>query len=313
MAALSPIVRKGQNMKIEHKLKKKNRMISIKREVLGIVLLLPALASILVFKYFPVGLGFFETFFKMNIVKLPGEFIGFDNYIRAFHDTQFINAFAHNFKAFIYCMLMNFWTPILLAILLDEVRHGKTFFRLGFFIPACTPAIAMTVLWKFFWQPDYGLANYFLKIMGIAPQLWLNSEKWVYFCMYFPGLIICGGMNMLIYLAALQDVPKELYEAAIVDGVGIINRVRYITFPAIKNIIGLMFTLSLIGTINLMENVMILTGGGPANSTQTLLLYAYQQATNSMDYSYAMTLTTIVFAIVMGITIIINKSSKEKD
>ena len=118
---------------------------------------------------------------------------------------------------------------------------------------------------------------------------------------------------MLIYLAALQDVPKELYEAAIVDGVGIINRVRYITFPAIKNIIGLMFTLSLIGTINLMENVMILTGGGPANSTQTLLLYAYQQATNSMDYSYAMTLTTIVFVIVMGITIIINKSSKEKD
>lgn len=300
-------------MKLSNTTKRLEAKASIKRDLRGIFLLLPALLSILIFSYFPLLLGFFETFFKLNLVKLPGEFVGFDNYIRAFNDHQFIAAFFNNVKVFIYQMLMNFWVPIVLAILVDEVRRGKTLFRLGYFMPACTPAIAMTVLWKFFWQPDYGLANYFLKLLGLPPQLWLNSEKWVYFCMYFPGLIVGGGMIMLIYLAALQDVPQELYEAAMIDGVSIMQRVRYITLPFIKPIIGLTFTLSLIGALNTMENVMILTGGGPAGATQTLLLYAYNKAVNSGDYSYAMTLTTIVFAVIMIITVVLNKAMKEKE
>lgn len=285
----------------------------IRKEVLGFALLLPAFASILIFKYFPIGLGVFETFFKMNIVKLPGKFIGLDNYIRAFTDTQFLEACMHNIKAFCYSLAMNFWVPILLAMLIDETRRGKTAFRMIYFIPACAPAIAMTVLWKFFWQPDYGLANYILSVFNIPPQMWLNSEAWVYFCMYFPHLIIGGGMNLVIYLAALQDVPQELYEAALVDGVGVCNRIRYITIPCIKHIIILMLTLSIINSFNLMENVMILTGGGPSNSTQTMLLYAYQQATSSMDYSYAMTMTTIIFVVTMTLTVVFNKITREKD
>lgn len=286
---------------------------NVKKEVVGILLLVPALISILMFKYFPMLLGFFETFFKMNIVKLPGEFIGFDNYIRAFRDSQFLEAFLHNIKAFCYSLIMNFWVPIVLAMLVDELRKGKTVFRLMYFIPACTPMIAMTVLWKYFWQPDYGLANYVMSLLGLPSQMWLNDPKLVYFCMHFPGLIIGGGMNMIIYLAALQDVPKELYEAALVDGVGVFNRIRYITLPCIKNTIVLLLSLSLINTFNLMENIMVLTGGGPANSTQTMLLYAYQQATNSMDYSYAMTMTTIIFAITMTLTVVFNKVTREKE
>ncbi|MBO5060111.1 MAG: sugar ABC transporter permease [Clostridia bacterium] len=296
--------------------KKKNKVMlrqGVRKEVLGLMLLLPALASILLFKYFPIVLGVFETFFKMNIVKLPGEFIGFDNYIRAFTDKQFLGAFLHNAKAFCYSLCMNFWVPIVLAMLVDEARRGKTIFRLLYFIPACAPSIAMTVLWKFFWQPDYGLANYILSIFGIPGQMWLNSESWVYFCIYFPHLVISGGMNLVIYLAALQDVPGELYEAALVDGVGIFNRIRYITIPCIKHIIILMLTLSIINAFNLMENIMILTGGGPSNSTQTMLLYAYQQGVNSMDYSYAMTMTTIIFIVTMTLTVVFNKVTREKD
>lgn len=285
----------------------------IKKEFIAVLLLMPALVSILMFKYFPMILGFFETFFKMNIVKMPGEFIGFDNYIRAFKDSQFMEAFFHNLKAFFYSLIMNFWVPIILAMLIDELRKGKTTFRLMYFIPACTPMIAMTVLWKFFWQPDYGLANYLMSILGLPTQMWLNDPDLVYFCIHFPYLIIGGGMNMIIYLAALQDVPRELYEAALVDGVGVFNRIRYITLPCIKSTIVLLLSLSLINNFNLMENIMVLTGGGPANSTQTMLLYAYQQATNSMDYSYAMTMTTIIFAITMTLTAVFNKVTREKE
>lgn len=283
------------------------------KELIAILLLCPVLASMVLFKYFPILLGFFESFFKMNVTSLPGKFVGFDNYIRAFSDKNFLMSFGHNAKMFVYSMVMNFWVPIVLAMLIDETRKGRTFFRLVYFIPACTPAIAMTVLWKYFWQPDYGLANYFMKLMHLPEQLWLNSESLVYFCMYFPGLIISGGMNMVIYLAALQDVPGELYEAALIDGAGIRQRIRYVTIPGIKHIVMLMLTLTIIGSFNIMENVLLLTGGGPSNSTQTMLLYAYQQATNSMDYSYAITMIGIVFIATMILTIIFNKITTEKE
>ena len=300
----------------EIKLKSNNPLLRRKgarKETIGFLLLLPALASIIIFKYVPILLGVFETFFNMSIVKLPGEFVGLSNYIRAFTDSQFLNAFLHNAKAFFYSLTMNFWVPIAIAILINELRRGKTVFRMLYFIPACAPSIAMTVLWKFFWQPDYGLANYILSVFGLPAQMWLNSEKWVYFCIYFQGFVISGGMNMVIYLAALQDVPAELYEAAMMDGAGIISRIRYITLPGIKNVVVLMLTLAIISAFNVMENIMILTGGGPANSTQTMLLYAYQQATNSMDYSYAMTMTTIIFVVTMILTIIFNRITREKD
>lgn len=303
--------KKKEKENVQNKLGKQH--FGIRKEFIGFLLLLPALASIVIFKYFPILLGVFETFFNMSIVELPGEFVGFDNYIRAFRDSQFLQSFLHNLKAFFYSLTMNFWVPIFLAILINEVRRGKTVFRMLYFIPACAPAIAMTVLWKFFWQPDYGLANYILSIFGLPAQMWLNSEQWVYFCIYFQGLVISGGMNMVIYLAALQDVPGELYEAALVDGAGIIHRIRYITLPGIKNVVVLMLTLAIISAFNVMENIMILTGGGPANSTQTMLLYAYQQATNSMDYSYAMTMTTIIFIVTMTLTIIFNRVTREKD
>ena len=177
-------------------------------------------------------------------------------------------------------------------------------FRLAYFIPACAPMIAMTIFWKYFWQPDYGLANYLVSLLGIEPQLWLNDTKLVYFCMHFAGLIICGGMNLVIYLAALQNVPQELYEASVIDGANLIQRLKHITLPQIKDTVALMFMLSLINKVNAMEDIMVFTGGGPAGSTETALLYAYKQGTNSMDYSYAMTIITIVFIIVLILNII---------
>ena len=299
-----------------NKIKKtdKNRItLGTRTEIIGVGLLLPAVASLVLFKYFPILIGIFESFFKIDIVNLPGKFIGLGNYIRAFTDKQFLSSAMHNLKFFMYSLVMNFWVPIVLAMLVDEIRKGRTLFRLGYFIPACTPAIAMQVLWKYFWQPDYGLANFFVGKLGIGPQLWLNDPKLVYFCMMFPGLIIGGGMNMVIYLAALQDVPREHYEAAIMDGASIIQRVRHITLPAIKNIVVLLLTLSIISAFNVMEHILVLTGGGPANSTQTMYLYAYQVGVNTMDYSYAMTMCTIVFVITITLTIVFNKATKSGD
>ena len=278
-----------------------------RRIAIGILLLLPALVSLILFKYLPMFLGVFFSLFDLNIANMPGKFVGFDNYIKVFADANFWSSIVHNIKYFIYGLCMNFWVPILLAICINEVRKGKTFFRLAYFIPGCAPMIAMNILWKYFWQPDYGLANYLLSLIGISPQLWLNDPKLVYFCMKFPGLIISGGMNLVIYLAALQNIPQELYEASVIDGANLLQRLRNVTIPQIKGTIHIMFTLSLIGAMNAMEEILVLTGGGPAGATQTVLLYAYNYGGSTQDYSYSITMSTVVFLVVLIMTLIMNR------
>ncbi len=302
------IKKKATDHLLVEKQKKAKKSMALKNEISALLFLLPSLVLFALFKYYPILSGIFVSFFQIDIVNLPGEFIGLDNYIRAFTDTRFYSAMWHNVKLLFYSLVMNYWCPIVLAIMINEIRRKKqTFFRLIYFIPAVAPAIAMTILWKYFWQPDYGLANYIIGLFGLPPQMWLNSESWVYFCISFPGLIICGGLNMVIYLAALQDVPNELYESALIDGAGFCRRVWNITLPLIGNVMKALLLLSVIGVFGAMENVMIYTGGGPGGATETMLLYAYKQATTSMDYSYAITMATIVFFLTLIITIIINQ------
>ena len=273
-----------------------------KGQIAAYVFLLPALIVFALFKYYPILQGIFISFFEIDIVNLPGRFSGIDNYLRAFSDAKFYAALGNNIKFLIYGMLMQFWPPIILAMLINEVVRGKTAIRLFYFIPAVAPGIAIAILFKYIWKPDYGLANYLLSMLNIPPQMWLNDPKLVYFCMAFPGMILSGGMNMVIYLAAMQDVPREHYEAAMIEGAGFFRRFFSITLPEIRNIIGIMFVLDVIGRFNEITTPLVMTGGGPVGSTETLILYAYKQATHHLDYSYAITMANIVFIIVFIIT-----------
>lgn len=275
--------------------------------------LMPALISFAIFKYYPIFMGFFISFFQINIMKLPGTFVGFANYVRAFKDITFYQALMHNVQFFLVGLVLCFWPPILLALLINEVKKHKTFFRMMYFIPAVAPAITINVLWKYIWQPDYGLANYILGIFHIPPQLWLNDPKLAIWCMYLPGLLVGGGMSMLIYIAALNGIPEEHYEAALIEGAGFFSKIRYIAIPQIMPVIKIMFIFDIIGRFNEAGTPFVMTGGGPFGSTQTLILYAYKLASNDLDYSYAITLANICFVIIFVITAIQMKISEQKD
>ncbi|MFV0400241.1 MAG: carbohydrate ABC transporter permease [Oscillospiraceae bacterium] len=280
--------------------------------MVGWFFLLPAIISFTFFKYYPIILGVFVSFFKVDPVNLPGEFIGFTNYIRAFKDNFFFNAVKNNVEFLLITLLMNFWVPIFLATLINEVRKGKTFMRTMYYIPAVAPGIAMMVLWKFIWQPDYGLANFLMRTLGLPEQLWLNDVSLVKWCMQFPGLVMGGGMNMLIYLAALQDIPEEQHESALLDGAGFFKRIWHISVPQIRPVISTMLVLSFIGAFNSFDNVQVMTGGGPANSTETIVLYAYKQAYTFFDYGYALTLSTIAFLVIFLLTVIQMRLERDK-
>lgn len=276
-----------------------------RNQLVAYAFLAPALIFYLVFKYIPIIEGLYISFFKVSVVDLPGEFIGFDNYIRAFEDPTFWSALFHNLKFWFFGMLFTFWPPILMAFLINEITgRGKTIIRLLYYIPAIIPAVALNVIMKYFWQPDYGLANYIMGLFGLPEQLWLNDEKLVYYCMIMPNMIFGAGAGFLVYLAALKDVPQDMFEASIIDGAGFFTRVFRIALPQMRHIIMLMFIMNMISVVNMVDNVMVMTGGGPAGSTTTAILYAYDQATDFMDYGYAISMANIVMFIALILTAI---------
>ena len=279
----------------------------------GWLFLLPALVSFTLFKYYPIILGIFASLFKVDIVNLPGEFIGPNNYFRALKDNLFHNALKNNVEFFLIGMIMAFWTPIFLAMLINEIRRGRFFMRTMYYLPAIAPGIAMMVLWRYIWQPDYGLANYVMRILGQPARLWLNDAKLVKWCMWFPSLVMGGGMNMLIYLAALQDIPEEQHESALMDGAGFLRRIISISVPQIKSVISVMFVLAIIYCFNMFDNVQIMTGGGPSGATDTMILYSYREARTNLDYGYALSLSTISFIIILTFTVIQMRLSRDKD
>ena len=282
----------------------------IKRDVLPWFFLVPAIISFAMFKYYPILLGFFVSFFKVDIVNLPGTFIGFDNYIRAFQDKEFLNAVLNTFQFLAISLLINFWVPIFLATLINEVRRGKTFMRTMYFIPAVAPGIAMNVLWKYIWQPDYGLANYLLKVLGLPTQKWLNDPMLVKWCMQFPGLVIGGGLTMVIYLAALQSIPKERYEAAELDGAGLWARFRYITMPSLRPTTFYVMVNMIIGSFNVFIQVMMLTGGNPNGKTSTLQYLLYDKAFNQFAFGEASAIGMISAVTIVILTVILNRTLK---
>lgn len=284
-----------------------------KLQVAAYLFLIPAIIFYCLTKYYPILMGFFISFFNIDIVHLPGKFVGFANYARAFQDPEFFQSLWITVKFFLTGLVLSFWPPLVLAILINEVRRGKTLFRTLYFLPAIAPGIATAVLWKYIWQPDYGLANALLTALHLPAQMWLNDPALVIWCLYLPGLLVAGGMNMLIYLAAVQEVPEEHYEAAVIEGAGFFARIRHVMVPQILPIIKVMFVLNVIGSFNEAGLPFLMTGGGPIGSTETMILFAYKSALNNLDYSYAITLANIVFVIIFVATAIQMRLQREKD
>jgi multiple sugar transport system permease protein len=279
----------------------------------GWLFIIPAIISFLLFKYYPIIMGVMISFFDFSVMNPPGRFVGFGNYIRAFKDPLVWNAARNNVEFWLIMLAINQFIPLFLAVMVDEVRKCKTLVRTFYYLPALLPGVVTIVLWKYFWQPDYGLANYFLTSLGGKAQLWLNDTKLVKLCMRFPGLVMAGGMDFIIYLAALNGVNREMYESAQIDGASFWRRLFTITIPSISSTIVMLLILSTIGIFNLFDGVMIMTGGGPVRATETLVLYAFQKANRETDYSYAITIMTIAFLIVFVLTIIQMKVQVQTD
>ena len=265
-------------------------------------MLAPALLSIAVWSYYPLIRGAVMAFQEYRIV---GEtaWAGLDNFILVATDKGFWSAWARTFHYVSLTLLLGFLAPVLLALMLAEIPRGKIFFRTLYFLPHLTSALVIALLWKLMYDPtENGMLNQLLGFFGVARQTWLQDPSLAMLCCILPGVWAGAGMASLIYVAALQALPPDYYEAAAIDGAGILSRFRHITYPQLLPLMVINFVGAFIAAFQGMGSIFLLTFGGPGDATNVLSLAIWKEAYNNLRFSTATTMAWFLGVALIGFT-----------
>lgn len=264
------------------------------------------LPSVLLFYFMvwrPIGVGTFLSFFKLQNYK-PVEFTGLQNYKEVLFDTLFLQTLKNTVLYVLWSLIIGFLPPIILAVMLNEVVHCKSFFKFSIYLPVIVPSIAASLIWYFMYQAgEGGMLNMLIGKLGFAPSAWLQNQK-----MTIPLIIVsmtwrgCGSA-MIMYLATLQGINQELYEAVRIDGGGLFRRLKTITLPHIMPVMLLLMIRQIIGVFQVMVEPMTMTGGGPDNASVSLSLQIYNYAFTYFQPERALALGVITFFLLIGITV----------
>ncbi len=264
--------------------------------------LLPALASIALWSYWPLIRGAVMAFQDYRIVG-SGAWQGLDNFIRVASDPGFWKAWGRTLQYVGITLALGFVTPVVLALLLTEIPRGKIFFRTIYFLPHLTSALVIMLLWKMMFDPtENGMLNQLLAFFGIGRHAWLQDPAWAMTCCILPGVWAGAGMASLIYVAALGSLPPDYYEAAAIDGAGIIGRFRHVTLPQLMPLMVINFVGAFIAAFQGMGSIFLLTFGGPGDATSVLSLAIWKEAYNNLRFSTATTMAWFLGVALIGFT-----------
>jgi multiple sugar transport system permease protein len=269
----------------------------------ALLFLLPAFLGFSLFSWYPMIKGFAISLF--NYAPLgTSTFVGFANYARAFHDAMFWRTLMHAGGFCALALVLGFWLPILLSILLNEMRWGKGSLKFFFFLPFLMPTVPAAILWKWLLDQGFGLVNAVIALFGGNPHIgWLTSPHLALLSVVMLYIWKNTGWAILIYSAALSSIDETLYEEAELDGASIWSKVRHITLPSIRSVTGVMLIITVINTLQIFTEVFILTNGGPMNSTEVIATYIYKQAFFYMDIGYASALSFMLLLMLLVITV----------
>ncbi len=279
---------------------------------------LPALVLLLVFLVIPFILAFAFSFSDQRLIpnpNLPTEFIRLRNFIRLFTDGTFYKALSNNFIFAVIVVPIQTAFALILAMLVNQKIKLVNLYRTIYFSPVVTTMVVVAIVWSFLYNPGEGFINQILKVITFGraePLDWLKSTK-----LAFPAIMVLSiwqgvGFQMIIFLAGLQDIPNELYEAAQVDGAGRWRQFWSVTLPQLRNTMIFVVIATTILAFKLFDQVWVLTQGGPQQSTMTTIVYLYRQGFSQLRVGYASTIAVIFFLIVLVISIIQRVVLKEQ-
>lgn len=277
----------------------------IKREISYEILLLPALLGYMVFFIYPVISSFVMSVTDWNLARKSISFNGFENFIRLFQDEEILIALKNSiFYAILMTVLQN-TLAVPLAVALDHNLKTKNFLRMIFFSPAVLSILVVGYLWSFIMSPtDYGLLNRLLQTFGVGPVNWLGDQKIALFSVVATQIWQWTGWSMVIYLANLQSVPKEHYEAADIDGANPRQTFWRVTLPQLVPSVTFNSVMSMIGGLKVFDSVYAMTNGGPGHATETIILVLLKRAFTEGDFGYACAFSVVFFLLIFSISII---------
>lgn len=268
------------------------------RHLVGYLFLLPALLAFATFAWYPIVRGLILSFQRVNLVD-PAEWVGLSNFRLLFNDPLFWTAWRNTLHFTLLGLLLGYLVPFVLALVINEVRHVRWYFRLAFYLPVMLPPIVAVYLWQWIYDPGPGLANQILTSLGFEQQAWLQSPDTAMLSLVIIATWSYAGSTMLIYLAALQGIPAHLYDAAEIDGASMWRRLLDITLPQMRFILLILLVLQIIGTMQVFTEPFVLTDGGPANATITVMLLLYRYAFQYGNYGAASALGLMLFVVLV--------------
>lgn len=271
--------------------------------LVGYAMVAPVVLGSLAFVIVPLVAVIWFSLHDWNVLANTFVFAGGENYERMFSDPGLRNSLLASLWFSIGLVVLNVSLALFLAVLLNQKLPGTTTFRTFFFSPVVVSLVAWTIVWSFLLQADGGI-NGFLGAIGIDGPNWLRNDVTAMLAVIVVQVFKNVGLNMILFLAALQGVPEEIGEAARIDGAGAWRRFRSITLPMISPTILLVMILTIVGSLEVFAQIAVLTGGGPGSSTTVLVYYLYQQAFRFNDFGYASAIAVLMFIIVLVLTLV---------
>ncbi|MFF9535489.1 carbohydrate ABC transporter permease [Streptomyces sp. NPDC014724] len=274
-----------------------------RRQRAGMLMVAPALLHASLWIGLPVVASVVLAFTKYDVLTAP-QFVGLDNFRDMMDDAVFRKSIVNTVIYTFFTVPVGMMLGLLVALALHTGLKARGIFRTAVFLPQVTATVAIALVWLWIYNPGNGLLNTLLSFLGIDGPAWLSSTSWA-----MPSVILVGiwqgiGMKMLIYLAALQSLPKELYEAASVDGASKVRQFFSITLPLLKPATFFVLITSMISAFQSFDQIYILTDGGPANSTTMMTYEIYKSAFREFRVGYACAQSLVLFVLLMGFTLV---------
>lgn len=276
----------------------------------GILFALPVILGFLIFVLAPLVISLVLSLTNYNVLGESTQFVGFENFISFFDGTDiyFKQSLAVTGWYVILSVPLQIIFAFVLALVLNVDIRGRSVFRTIFYLPTIVPAVASSIVWMMLFDPDTGIFNTILKLAGLPGGRWIYGEHSVVPSLALMSLWTVGG-TVVIFLAGLQNVPKELYESVQVDGGGWFQRLKAVTLPMVSPIIFFNLIMSFIGSFQVFSQAYIMTDGGPNNASLFYVFYMYREAFKYGNLGVASALGWILFLIILLLTLVVFKSS----
>lgn len=283
------------------------RSLAAREAALGYLFILPSVVGVLLWQAGPMIYSVWLSLTDWDVLT-TARFIGFANFAKMVREPLFWKSLIVTTYFTIVIVPLNLIAGFAVALLLNTRVRGIAFYRTIYYLPTIVPQVASAILWLWLFNSDFGLINAFLNHLGLPKIYWFQDERWAMPAFWIMSVWGSVGAGMIIYLAGLQGIPQELYEAADVDGATAWKKLWHITIPQMSPIIFFNLVMGIIGTFQVFTQAYLITNGGPNNATLFYVLYLYRNAFEWFEMGYAAALAWVLFVIILLLTLLVFKS-----